>query len=275
MHRAQSSSKFAVSADGTQIHASIYGAGKPIVIVHGGMGAAWNWEAVGEILAAGYRIVAVERRVYGRSGPPRSPHSMAREAEDVAAVLAQVGEPALLVGQSSGAVASLEAALLHPPNLAGLVLYEPPVQLDTPLGGDSHVRSEAALARGDRDEALRIFFRETVEVPGQAVEFMSRAPAFAEGWAEMKRLAPNQIEDTRAIRALPLGVERYRAINVPVLLLRGSESPTHLHRRLDALKAVIPQTTEVTMTGQGHTANLEAPAVVAAVLEDAARTMLG
>lgn len=266
---------FAVSADGTRIHAAAYGAGKPIVIVHGGMGAAWNWEAAGDILARNYRIVAIERRGYGRSGTPQSPHSMAREAEDIAAVLAEVNAPALLVGQSSGAVASLEAALLHPPQLAGLVIYEPPVQIDTPLGGDSQARQEAALARGDRDEALRIFYREMVELPDRAVDYMSRSPDFAAGWQEMQRLAPNQVEDTRAIRALPLNVERYRAIDVPTLLLRGTESPSHLHRRLDALKAVISNVTEASMEGQGHTANLEAPDVVAGVIAAVARKILG
>ena len=127
---------FARSADGTGLMVRESGKGRPIVVVHGGMGAAEHWDPVNQLLAPSWRILGLERRLYGRSGPPQSPHAMAREAEDIAAVLEAIGEPAIVVGHSSGAVVTLEAALLHPAQLAGVVLYEPPVQAGIPLGGD-------------------------------------------------------------------------------------------------------------------------------------------
>lgn len=266
---------FAVSADGTKIFAIDAGRGPPIVIVHGGMQSAARWDDVAARLADRWRIVAIERRVYGRSGSPKMPHSMAREAEDIAAVLARLGEPAIVVGHSSGAVATLEAALTQPPSLRGIVLYEPPVQLATPLGGDAQPRAEAALARGDASAAMQIFFADMVQLPTEAVAYMSTSPDFAGGWGEMMRLAPAQLEDNRAIRALPLSIERFRAIAVPALLLRGSDSPTHLHHRLDALKGVIAETSEATIEGEGHTANLTAPHLVADIIARFAERILG
>jgi len=165
--------------------------------------------------------------------------------------------------------------LLHPANLAGLVLYEPPVQLEIKLGGDAQPRAEAALAAGDADTALKIFFSELVELPPHVVGYMSTHPDFAGGWGEMKRLAPNQMEDNRGIRGLPLGVDRYRRIDVPTLLLRGTDSPAHLHRRLDALKAVIPTTRDAALAGEDHTANLTAPQLVADVIAKFAREIFG
>lgn len=269
------SKPFAVSADGTEIHAARYGAGQDLVIVHGGLGAAWNWQAVGELLAPRFRITAIERRVYGRSGKPRLPHSVAREVEDIAAVLAEIGKPAVVVGHSSGGVVTLEAALTHPPTLRGVVLYEPPVQIGTPLGGDAQARSEAALAAGDAAGALRIFFTDMVGLPSHIVDYMATSPEFAEGWAEMQRLAPAQMDDNRAIRSLPLSIDRFRAIDVPALLLRGTDSPPHLHERLDALKAVLPTTEEITLRGEDHTANLTAPQTVADAIAPFAAKLLG
>jgi alpha-beta hydrolase superfamily lysophospholipase len=68
---------------------------------------------------------------------------------EVLAVAAAAGEPVVLAGHSSGAVVALEAALASPAQVAGMVLYEPPVAVTEPLGGDALVRAKAALAVGD------------------------------------------------------------------------------------------------------------------------------
>jgi pimeloyl-ACP methyl ester carboxylesterase len=119
---------FTASTDGTELHATDIGRGRPILIVHGGMQRASRWEETGDMLAPRWRVVALERRVYGRSGKPHSTYSIEREAEDVVAMLTAIGEPAIVLGHSSGGIAALEAALLKPP--AGLILYEPPVPLE-------------------------------------------------------------------------------------------------------------------------------------------------
>jgi pimeloyl-ACP methyl ester carboxylesterase len=180
-----------------------------------------------------------------------------------------------MLGHSSGGVTTLEAALTHPPTLRGIILYEPPVQLEAPLGAEAQARAEAAQARGDASEAMKIFFTDIVQLPPRIVGYMSSSPEFSGGWGEMQRLAPNQLEDNRAIRALPLGVERYLAIDVPALLLRGSESPKHLHERLDALARVIPMTEAAEMVGENHTANITAPERVAPIIEAFAKKRLG
>lgn len=253
---------FARSADGTGLVVRDSGRGHPIVVVHGGMGAAEHWDPVNVLLARDYRILGLERRLYGRSGPPQSPHSMAREADDIAAVLEAIGEPAIVVGHSSGAVATLEAALLHPAHLAGLVLYEPPVQVGTFLGGDHQAAAEAALAAGESDKALYIFFHDIVGFDDGLIDRM-RSPMWRGGWAFMQTVLPAQLEDNRAIRALPFGVDRYAAIDVPALLLRGTQSPQHLQDRLAAVAAVLPDNKVVDLPGEGHNANMSSPAMVA------------
>lgn len=269
-----SAKPFVRSMDGTEIHVAEYGAGRPILIVHGGMGEAAHWDPVGQLLSPPYRILGIERRPYGRSGKPQSPHSMAREAEDISAVLEKIGEPTVVVGHSSGAVASLEAALLKPANLAALVLYEPPVQSGTPIGGDFQRAAEAALAKGEGDTALQIFFHDIVGFPDRMIDEM-RSPKWRAGWDHMITVLPNQMEDNRAIRALPLGVERYSTIEVPTLLLRGTDSPKHLHERLAALSAVLPNRETVDLKAEGHNANMSSPQMVADAVGAFARKVFG
>lgn len=265
---------FARSDDGTGLIVRESGKGRPIIVVHGGMGAAEHWDPVTTLLAPSWRILGLERRLYGRSGPPQSPHSMAREAEDIAAVLEAAGEPAMVVGHSSGAVATLEAAIRHPAYLAGVVLYEPPVQSGTPLGGDHQARAEAALAAGDADTALYIFFHDIVGFDDALIEPM-RSPKWRAGWEYMQTVLPAQMEDNRAIRALPSGVDRYAQIDVPALLLRGTESPKHLHDRLAALAAVLPHSVVVDLPNEGHNANMSSPQLVADAIDVFARKVLG
>lgn len=258
---------FAVSADGTSIHAIDTGRGHPIVVLHGGMQAAMRWDDVAGRLADRWRLVAIERRVYGRSGEQKSPYSVARDVEDAAAVLAALGDPAILLGHSSGGVSALEAVLTLRDRLAGLILYEPPVAAGGLFGGDAQPRADAALAAGDRDECLRIFFTEMVQFPELAVTYMRTSPDFAGGWGEMKRLAPAQMEDNHAIQALPRGIDRFAAITVPTLLLKGDQSPEHLQDGVDALHGIIAGSTVETFIGHGHGANLEAPAEMAAAID--------
>jgi pimeloyl-ACP methyl ester carboxylesterase len=113
------------------------------------------------ISADGTEIVTLNQR----RGRPRSPHAIAREVEDIEAVLATLGEPALLVGHSSGGVVALETALRRPPNLAALSLYEPPVAVDRPLGGAALARARAAVDRGRLGKAMAIHLVDVVEMP--------------------------------------------------------------------------------------------------------------
>jgi pimeloyl-ACP methyl ester carboxylesterase len=254
------------SADGTRIDGIETGEGRPIVVVHGGMSAGRNWQPIGALLR-GYHMLALDRRLYNTHSEQKSPHSFAREAEDIAAVLAKLDREALLVGHSSGGVAALEAALVSGGQLTGLALYEPPIQVDSVLGGGAQQEAEAALAAGDARKALEIFFRRMVEFPEDQLLNMMAQPWFDQG---MVPQTAAQLQDNRSIIALGVGIDRYRTLNMPVLLLRGEVSPSHLHKRLDGLAAVIPDTRALTLPGQGHNA---APDMLATAIQNFADSL--
>jgi pimeloyl-ACP methyl ester carboxylesterase len=189
---------------------------------------------------------------------------MAAEVGDVLAVAAAVGGRPLLVGHSSGAVVALESALAAPSAFGGMVLYEPPVAVVEPLGGEALRRARAALDAGDPDRAITIHMREIVGAGRLAVAAMRRVPPI---WQVVRGHAPAQITDDEAIESLGVGLDRYARLCLPVLLLGGGRSPAHLRERLDALAAVLPRLDSVVvLDGQGHLATLRAPGEVARVI---------
>lgn len=190
---------------------------------------------------------------------------MADEVSDLLAVTAFVGQPVLPVGHSSGVVVALEAALAESPRFVGVVLYEPPIAVTTPLGGDAVVRAEPALKAGRPDEAMKIHLREIVEAPNYLVSLL---PIIRPLWRQVVAFAQGQIRDDVEIESLGVGIDRYRQVDVPVLLLGGSRSPRHLRVRLDALAQVLPQLDSVViLKGQGHLANARAPGNLAKIIE--------
>jgi pimeloyl-ACP methyl ester carboxylesterase len=254
------------SRDGVRIAYREEGRGRPIVIVHPGSSDVESWQAVAAVLSGAFRVLRLERRLYRERGSPPAAHSMAREVDDVAALLALVGQPAILVGHSSGGVVALEAARQAPAALAGLVLYEPPLSVREPLGGAAVARARAALARGDASAALAIHLRQIVRLPWLMVA-LTRLRRHT--WRAFAAHAAAQIADVEAIDALGVGLERYRGVAVPTLLLGGGRTRRHLRETLDALAAVLPAVREkVIMPGQGHGAHLSAPREVAMHIHD-------
>jgi pimeloyl-ACP methyl ester carboxylesterase len=145
-----------------------------------------------------------------------------------------------------------------------MVLYEPPMAVVEPLGGEALRRARAALDAGDPDRAITIHMREIVGAGRVGIAAMRRVPPV---WQVVRDHAPAQIADDEAIESLGVGLGRYARLDLPVLLLGGGRSPAHLRERLGALAAVLPRLdSTVVLPAQGHMANLRAPGEVAKVI---------
>jgi pimeloyl-ACP methyl ester carboxylesterase len=257
------------------------GQGPAVLLLHPGSADRSSWAGVAAALTGRFRVLRFDRWIYrdGHADPaPAGAEAMAAEVGDALAVAAaarrgpgdpegvprSAGERPLLVGHSSGAVVALESALAAPSAFRAMVLYEPPVAVDEPLGGEALRRARAALDAGDPDRAIAIHMREIAGVPRLMVATMRRVPPV---WRVVRGHAAAQITDDEAIESLGVGVGRYARLDLPVLLLGGTRSPAHMRERLDALAEVLPRLEEVVvLEGQGHMANLRAPGEVAAVI---------
>ena len=98
-----------------------------ILLLHGWSGSRRYWDpVVPMLLAAGARIIAPDLRWHGASGKPRTGHSLARLADDLAALLADLDRPPATltsVGSSMGAAILWAHAARHKAQGVGRHVY--------------------------------------------------------------------------------------------------------------------------------------------------------
>jgi pimeloyl-ACP methyl ester carboxylesterase len=102
-----------VEHEGARIWYSSYGSGKPVILLHGGLGHSGNWGyQLPTLLRSGYRTVLMDSRGHGRSTRDQRPFSYELMASDVLAVMdaLQLEKPGL-VGWSDGACTALILAV--------------------------------------------------------------------------------------------------------------------------------------------------------------------
>ncbi len=93
------------TSDGVRLHVTDEGQGPAVLLVAGFTAPATSWAFQAEaLLAAGYRVVALDRRWHGLSERPGHGHRMARHGKDVHDALEQLGlDDVVAVGGSMGA----------------------------------------------------------------------------------------------------------------------------------------------------------------------------
>jgi pimeloyl-ACP methyl ester carboxylesterase len=239
----------ATSNDGTTISYQKSGSGAPLLLVHGTTADHRRWSGILTQLEQHFTVYAMDRR--GRGGSTDSPdYSIMREAEDVAAVLKDIGEPTFVLGHSYGAVCALEAALLTD-NVQRLVLYEPPVPTGLAMyPPDVPDRMQTLIDSGESETALELFMREVVRMPEQELEKYSQLPM----WKVRVQLAPTIPRELTIDRRYNFDSGKFANLQVPTLLLLGGDSPPIFRRATEAVDSALPNSTVVTMPGQQHIA---------------------
>ncbi|MGI4791762.1 MAG: alpha/beta fold hydrolase [Janthinobacterium lividum] len=111
--------------DGAQIWYASYGAGPPVVLLHGGLGHSGNWGyQVPALVKAGYRVVLIDSRGHGRSTRDERPFSYELMASDVLAVMDFLHlKKATLAGWSDGACIALILGANAPGRIAGVFFF--------------------------------------------------------------------------------------------------------------------------------------------------------
>lgn len=111
------------SHDDCQLHYEEYGHGEPLVLVHGLGSSTLDWEYQIPVLAAHYRVIALDVRGHGRSAKPVERYSIAGFAEDVAALIEHLKlGPVHLVGISMGGMIGFQLGVDRPELLKSLTI---------------------------------------------------------------------------------------------------------------------------------------------------------
>jgi non-heme chloroperoxidase len=92
------------TADKTTLYVKDWGAGRPVILISGWPFSSDSWDDQAIVLAgSGYRVIAYDRRGFGRSSQPWGPYDYDTLADDLAAVIQQTGvQDVTLMGFSMG-----------------------------------------------------------------------------------------------------------------------------------------------------------------------------
>ena len=268
-----------VSADGTMIGYRMLGSGPGLVIVHGGMRASQHYLRLAEALADTYTVYIPDRRGRGMSGAAGDDYSMAKELEDLSALLKKTGAQ-FMFGHSSGGLITLEAALRFP--VKKIAVYEPAMSINGSMPTAWFPKFERALAKNDPATAMAMLIKglrlnaSMNLVPARMIAgLMHLAMRGSEG-SEMATLVYTFPLDMALVKGLESTSEKYLDIRAETLLIGGNKSPAYLRDALRILAKTIPGAKLREIQGLSHNApDTDAPEIIAGGLKQFLRGYRG
>lgn len=119
------------SVNGLNLYYEVHGAGEPLILLHGGLGAIEMFGEVLPSLAQKRQVVAVDLQAHGRTADIDRELRFELMADDIAALIKQLGiEEADVMGYSLGGGVALRTAIQYPEVVRKLVLVSTPFKRD-------------------------------------------------------------------------------------------------------------------------------------------------
>jgi pimeloyl-ACP methyl ester carboxylesterase len=259
-----------IDVPGGRLHAVADGDGPPILLVHAGIADSMAWDPLVPFLVdAGYRAIRYDCRGFGRSTTDDVDYS--NRADLVAVLDAHGVGRAVLVGNSRGAIISLDTLIERPDRVAGLVWVGGGISgYDAPLRPDEEelfTRMEALEESADPDPDAIADIDVAVWVDGFN-QPAGRAPAaIREAVREMDRplYEPGRIRG-RPIPLDPPASDRLGEIRAPVLAVLGGLDVPNIEHAAARLEAEVAGARRVVVPDVGHMVGMEAPARLAELI---------
>lgn len=219
--------------DGHALYCKIWGEGRPVVLIHGWPLSADSWDhAAMKIAETGFKVVAYDRRGFGRSDQPFGSYDYDALSDDLSDVMTATGcEDASIIGFSMGGGEVARYMMRHAGRnvkQCGLIASVVPFMLktdDNPNGVDGSVfdqMAESILA--DRPKFFQSFFKSFFGVG------MLSHPVSDEYLAWMQNIAMSASLKATLDCIQSFGTTDFRpdlpAINVPTLIIHGTQDQT-------------------------------------------------
>lgn len=232
------------------------GAGEAVVLIHGLCGSSAYWEQVIPRFPAHYRVIAPDLRGHGESSAPEAgPYTMELMADDLAALLDQLGiETATLFGHSLGGYVTLAFAERHADRLDAFSLVHSTAFPDSEEAQAGRTKAAESI----RENGMKPFMKTLAP--------KLFAPAHVETLAhevEQAKRIGEKTDPTGAINTI-LGIKErpdrnrvLREASVPVLLVAGEHDQIIAPEKTFSVKG--PHITEQMLADVGHISMLEAP----------------
>ena len=119
--------------DHARIYYELYGSGKPVVLLHGGLfGDISEYEHLIPVLSKHFRVIAIETRGHGKSEVGNIPYTYSLMAQDAYHIVRHVSkDSAIVIGFSDGAVIAMALTIAHPELVKKLVFAGGNLKPDT------------------------------------------------------------------------------------------------------------------------------------------------
>lgn len=190
-----------VTADDAKIYCEVYGAGEPILILHGGgVGSPYELGKILDELKSTHKLIVVSTRGHGRSQIGHSPLTYKQKADDALAVLdaLKISKPVQILGFSDGAYTAYEIAALYPAR----------VERITAIGAGTLQAGffSGEMKLSDLEKFDKKFIDEQKKIRPEPERWQEFCDAYMTFWSKMS-----------------VGEETFGKIKCPVLLIVGDE----------------------------------------------------
>lgn len=238
----------------------IKGEGVPMILVPGGLTGWRSWVPFVEPLAKDHRVIRVQLRSVelAEAGKPIPPdYGTLTEREGLRAAVDELGLDRFdLAGWSYGAHCSLAFALEYPQRVRTLTVIEPPavwILRETGHAREALARSEAydRSVSGKQlsiDDLKAFLLRAGLAEPGDDVEALPGWPL----WVRNRQA----LSINGTLWDYVDSLDRLRALEVPVLAVKGTNTTEELATIVDDLAAIVPHARVLELPGD-HACHLQ------------------
>lgn len=225
-----------VDHEGARIWYAIFGAGRSVIMLHGGLGHSGNWGyQVPGLVSSGYRAVLIDSRGHGHSTRDERPYTYELMASDVLAVMDHLQlKKAGFVGWSDGACTALVLARNAALRSAGVFFFV--CKMDP--SGLKDIEPSPVLGRCLTRH--KIDYAQLSATPDQFADF-------AEAVRRMQRTEPNY------------SVADLADVQVPVAIVHGEHDEFIKLEHAEYLARSIPGAEFILLPGVSHFAPLQRP----------------
>jgi pimeloyl-ACP methyl ester carboxylesterase len=235
MPAAVSSGKAPVN--GIEMYYATYGAGAPVLLIHGGLGHADIWANQVADLMRDHLVIVADSRGHGRSSRTEDPFGYDLMSSDYLALLDYLKiDKVDLVGWSDGGIIGLDIAMSHPERLKHLFAQAANITTD---GVDPAVGEDEIF--GSYIGKMAEDYAKMSPTPDQFEPFVTQ---ISEMWASQPNWTDAQV----------------KAITVPTEVVVGEYDEAILRPHSEKIAALIPGAKLVILPQASHFAMLQAPA---------------
>jgi pimeloyl-ACP methyl ester carboxylesterase len=222
--------------NGIEMYYATYGAGDPVLLIHGGLGHADIWGAQVADLMQDHLVIVADSRGHGRSTRNADPYGYDLMASDYLALLDFLKiDKVDLVGWSDGGIIGLDMAMSHPERLDHLFAQAANITTD---GVDPSVAEDVVFS--DYINKMAVDYGKMSPTPDQFDPFVAQ---ISDMWATQPNWTDAQVA----------------AITVPTAVVAGEYDEAILRAHTEKIASLIPGSKLVILPDASHFAMLQAP----------------